>query len=128
MCIILLVFTEQDVGIEPLLLIGGQVLQPIKLHLANIIERAMGFEPTMRFRLPDWKLRPLDQHSQIVFFFISTWIKTNHVNQRLMFVQVEVIETSSSDWKSDALAIVLYLHKWSISGTIRCLKNANLRF
>ena len=51
-----LIYTyEQDVGIEPLLLIGGQVLQPIKLHLANIIEQAMGFEPTMRFRLPDWK-------------------------------------------------------------------------
>lgn len=39
-----------------------------------------------------------------------TWIKTNHVNQRLMFEQTFGLEPKSHDYKSRILPIELWMH------------------
>ena len=45
-----------------------------------------------------------------------------HPQQDGTFEQVEVIETSSKEWKSSTLAIVLHLRLWSLLVTLQSLR------
>lgn len=84
------------------LIIGNQAHHPIKLHLAFVVTVILFIIIFILYIKSSelWDSNPLS----------FTWIKTNHVNQRLMFEQTFGLEPKSHDYKSRILPIELWMH------------------